>query len=80
MDARVDITYVFAFKSPADPTRSVLAMNVNPLAPTLADSFAPEALYELLIYLQAPWRGPTSPVPSACRRVCMGRTRRRGCC
>ena len=49
MDARVDITDVFAFQSPADPTRSVLAMNVNPLAPTLADSFAPKALYELLV-------------------------------
>lgn len=49
MDARVDITDVFAFQSPADPVRSVLAMNVNPVAPTLADSFAPEAVYELVI-------------------------------
>jgi hypothetical protein len=49
MDARVDITDIFAFQNPADPTRSVLAMNVNPIAPTLADSFAPEAVYELIL-------------------------------
>ncbi len=49
MDARVDITDVFAFQNPADPTRSVLAMSVNPVAPTLADSFAPEAVYELVL-------------------------------
>jgi uncharacterized protein DUF4331 len=49
MDARVDITDIFAFQNPADPTRSVLAMNVNPVAPTLANSFAPEAVYELIL-------------------------------
>src|SRR3712207_5306328 len=49
MDARVDITDIFAFQNPADPTRSVLAMNVNPVAPTLADSFAPGAVYELVL-------------------------------
>jgi hypothetical protein len=49
MDARVDITDIFAFQNPLDPTRSVLAMNVNPLAPTLADSFAPGAVYELVL-------------------------------
>lgn len=49
MDARVDITDIFAFRSQADPARSVLAMNVNPVAPTLADSFAPEAVYELIL-------------------------------
>jgi Domain of unknown function (DUF4331) len=49
MDARVDITDNFAFQNPANPTRSVLAMNVNPLAPTLAESFAPEAVYELIL-------------------------------
>jgi hypothetical protein len=49
MDARVDITDIFAFQNPADPTRSVLVMNVNPVAPTLADSFAPEAVYELIL-------------------------------
>jgi hypothetical protein len=49
MDARVDITDIFAFQNPADPTRSVLVMNVNPVAPTLEDSFAPEAVYELIL-------------------------------
>jgi hypothetical protein len=46
MDARVDICDIYVFKSPEDASRSVLAFNVNPLAPTLADSFAPEAVYE----------------------------------
>ena len=49
MDARLDITDIFAFQQPGDPDRSVLVLNVNPLAPTLGDSFAPEAIYELLI-------------------------------
>ena len=49
MDARVDITDIFAFQSPADPMRSVLVQNVNPVAPTPADSFAPEAVYELVL-------------------------------
>jgi hypothetical protein len=46
MDARVDICDIYVFKSPEDASRSVLAFDVNPLAPTLADSFAPEAVYE----------------------------------
>src|SRR5918997_2046942 len=49
MDARGDITDIFAFQNPADPTRSVLVMNVNPVAPTLANSFAPEAGYEPIL-------------------------------
>jgi len=49
MDARLDITDIFAFQQPGDQDRSVLVLNVNPLAPTLGDSFAPEAIYELLI-------------------------------
>ena len=48
MDVWVDITDIFAFQNPADPTRSVLVMNVNPVASKLADSFAPEAVYELI--------------------------------
>jgi hypothetical protein len=28
MDVRVDITNIFAFQNPADPTRSVLAMTL----------------------------------------------------
>ena len=49
MDARLDITDIFAFPQPGDPSRSVLMLNVNPLVPTMGDSFAPEAIYELLI-------------------------------
>lgn len=49
MDARVDITDVFAFHNPADPTSSVLVLNVNPVAPTVADSFAPGAAYDLIL-------------------------------
>jgi hypothetical protein len=46
MDASVDICDIYAFQKPEDTGKSVLVLNVNPLAPTLADSFAPEAVYE----------------------------------
>ena len=49
MDARVDITDVYAFQPPGDPTRTVLMVNVNPLAPTLAQEFRPDAVYEILV-------------------------------
>jgi hypothetical protein len=49
MDSRVDITDVYAFQSPSDAGRSVLVLNVNPLAPQLADEFRSDALYEILI-------------------------------
>jgi hypothetical protein len=49
MDARVDICDTYAFRNPSDTGRSVLAFNVNPLAPTLADSFEPEAIYEFKV-------------------------------
>lgn len=47
MDARVDITDIYAFQKPGDPGKSILVLNVNPFAPTLADSFAPDARYEM---------------------------------
>jgi hypothetical protein len=47
MDARIDITDVYAFQQPGDASRSVLMMNVNPLAPSFADDFNNEALYQL---------------------------------
>lgn len=47
MDARLDICDIFAFQSPDDTRRSVFVIDVNPLAPTHADSFASEAVYEL---------------------------------
>ncbi len=47
MDARVDITDVYAFQKPTNPNKSILVMNVNPLAPTLATSFETEAVYQI---------------------------------
>ncbi len=49
MDASVDICDIFAFRKPEDMNKSILVFNVNPVAPKFADSFAPEALYELKI-------------------------------
>jgi Domain of unknown function (DUF4331) len=49
MDARVDITDHYAFQKPDDPNKTVLILNVNPLAPTLADRFDPDAIYELKV-------------------------------
>jgi uncharacterized protein DUF4331 len=46
-DPRTDITDVYAFQKPGDPKKSILIMNVNPLAPALAAAFNPNALYEL---------------------------------
>ncbi len=47
MDARIDITDHFAFQKPGDPSKSILIMNVNPLA--RASAFNPDAIYEILI-------------------------------
>lgn len=49
LDPRTDITDLFAFQNPQDVTRSILILNVNPEAPTRADSFDPQASYELKI-------------------------------
>src|SRR5438477_3083723 len=48
-DPRTDITDVYAFLKPGDPTKSILTLNVNPLAPLLASAFNSEAIYELNI-------------------------------
>ena len=48
-DARIDICDIYAFQSPEKPDRSAIVIDVNPFAPTLADSFAPEAVYELKV-------------------------------
>src|SRR5205814_2713528 len=54
-DARLALTDLYAFPKPGDPDKSVLIMNVhpsvglNPSGPTTAESFAPEARYELKI-------------------------------
>src|SRR5436309_61440 len=48
-DARTDITDIYAFQKPGDPAKSILILNVNPLAPTLAAEFRQDAVYDLLI-------------------------------
>ena len=49
MDARIDITDVYAFRKPGNPSKSILIMNVNPLAPSFADEFNSAALYQLSV-------------------------------
>ncbi len=48
-DPRTDITDIYAFLKPGDPTKSILILNVNPLAPLLAKAFNSQAVYELNI-------------------------------
>jgi hypothetical protein len=49
MDTRVDITDHYAFQKPGDASRTILILNVNPLAPTHADEFRSDAIYETLV-------------------------------
>ena len=49
MDARIDITDLYAFRKSSNDDKSILILNVNPLAPTHADEFRHDARYELLI-------------------------------
>jgi hypothetical protein len=46
-DARTDITDIYAFQKPGDAAKSILVMNVNPLAPSLANEFRPQAVYRI---------------------------------
>ena len=46
-DPRTDITDVYAFLKPGDPNKSILMLNVNPLAPLLAGAFNSQAIYEI---------------------------------
>lgn len=46
---KTDITDIYAFQKPRDPDKSILILNVNPLAPTLANEFESNGLYELKI-------------------------------
>jgi hypothetical protein len=48
-DPRADITDIYIFQKPGDPAKSILVLNVNPLAPTLADEFQHGAAYDMLI-------------------------------
>jgi Domain of unknown function (DUF4331) len=47
--ARVDICDIYAFRKPGDDSKSVFIIDVNPVAPTFADSFASEAVYEMKV-------------------------------
>jgi hypothetical protein len=49
MDAQIDITDVYAFQKPGDASKSILVLNVNPLATTFADSFQQDAVYQLKV-------------------------------
>src|ERR1700712_2907149 len=44
-DQRLDLCDLYAFQSPADPTRTVLILNANPNA----DALHPDAIYRLAI-------------------------------
>jgi hypothetical protein len=54
-DARLDMTDLFVFTKPGDPSKSIIVLNVHPsfaLAspePTTSDPFKPGALYEFKI-------------------------------
>jgi hypothetical protein len=54
-DARLDLTDLFAFPKPGDASRSILIMDTHPShnltspEPTIAQPYAPEAVYELRI-------------------------------
>jgi hypothetical protein len=54
-DARLDLTDLYAFPKPGDPSKSILIVNfhpsvgLNPPGPTTSEPFAPEARYELKI-------------------------------
>jgi hypothetical protein len=49
LDPRTDITDLFVFQKPGDPTRSILILNVYPEAPDRGAAFDPDASYELKI-------------------------------
>src|SRR5262244_1181303 len=54
-DARLDMTDLYAFPKPGDPSKSIIILNVHPSfalnssQPTTTEAFAPEALYELKV-------------------------------
>src|SRR6266851_5416531 len=49
MDARIEITDHYAFQKPDHPDRTILILNVNPLAPAHAAEFRSDAVYETLV-------------------------------
>ncbi|GAC1461377.1 MAG: hypothetical protein PVSMB2_23480 [Ktedonobacteraceae bacterium] len=46
---KTDITDIYVFQKPGDPDSTILILNVNPLAPTLAHEFESKGLYQLKI-------------------------------
>jgi hypothetical protein len=48
-DPKADITDIYIFQKPGDDDKSILILNVNPLAPTLANEFQHGAVYDMLI-------------------------------
>jgi len=46
-DPRLDLTDLFAFQAPADPTRTVLILNANTFG--IAAAFHPDAVYRINI-------------------------------
>ena len=54
-DARLDLTDLFVFTKPGNPSKSIIVFNVHPSfrldspEPTTAEPFAPGALYEIKI-------------------------------
>jgi hypothetical protein len=48
-DPQLDITDLYVFQKPGDSTKSILILNVNPFAPTRANTFDSAASYELKI-------------------------------
>ena len=46
-DAKTDITDVYAFLKPGNSNKSILILDVNPLAPLLANAFDSAAVYEI---------------------------------
>jgi uncharacterized protein DUF4331 len=54
-DARLDMTDLYAFTKPSDPSKSIMILNVhpsvavNPPGPTTPEPFAPGALYEFMV-------------------------------
>jgi hypothetical protein len=46
-DPKTDITDVYAFLKPGDAGKSILVLDVNPLAPLLANSFDSSAIYQI---------------------------------
>ena len=44
-DPRLDLTDLFAFQAPADPSRTVLILNTNTFG--VADAFHPDAVYRI---------------------------------